>query len=752
MKIRTKILLSVSLVILIFLGVGLLAINGTVKDLVTRQKKTAEDHAYNNLSSTADERVKEITSIIDRFGGKALEEASLFSQMPAVQDAYELAHTGNIDDEADPMAQAARDELRRALAPFVAGYTKHTGQKEFKLHFHLPNSRSLVRIWRQGWQVNRDGKKLDVSDDISKFRPTVVEINQPPHNPITGIEVGRGGFEIRGMAPVSGPSGEHLGSCEVLVGFDEVLTAAQTGDHFRLAAYMNAESLPIAKGLQDAAKHPVVGGLHVLTASTDQELISRVVSLDILEKGKTGVYKERVGNHFVVSFPIPDYSGKQAGVMVAAYDLDEFLSLTAQMNQAAESSLASIQNKLLAGCLLVLLAISGVVFLLTSYLLRPLDRAVAITSEIAAGNLDSRLNIDSRDEIGALASAMDTMADSLKRKADLAEIIASNDLTVEVELASDKDQLGRSLKKMVTNLSAVIDKIRSASNQITSGAGQVADSSQSLSHGASTQASSLEEISGSMTEIGSQITLSAQNANQADLLARQARKEADRGNSQMQEMIDAMGEINASAHSISKIIKVIDEIAFQTNLLALNAAVEAARAGQHGKGFAVVAEEVRNLAARSARAARETAELIEGSVDKAGRGTEIASSTADALEEIVATVTKVSDLIAEIAAAANDQAQGIGQINQGLGQIDQVTQRNTATAEESAAAAEELSAQADHLQAILSQFLLPKKSQQSSTVMPPAGKRPAQVSLEKTQQSTKKENLIALGDQEFGKF
>ncbi len=405
----------------------------------------------------------------------------------------------------------------------------------------------------------------------------------------------------------------------------------------------------------------------------------------------------------LVAFSTDDLTGWTVGVGASTHDIF--------------SVATKIRNQSILIALIIILVATLVIVLVVNPIVRNLQRGVAFAETVRAGDLSQRLNLQRGDEIGQLALALDSMVEGLNQKAQLAETIAGGDLTVQVTLASEKDVLGRALQKMVANLSDLIGQTQLSAEQIASGSVQVSDSSQSLSQGATESAASLEEIAASMTELASQTKLNAENSTQANQLVCSARMVAEQGNQQMQGMVQAMAEINEAGQNISKIIKVIDEIAFQTNLLALNAAVEAARAGQHGKGFAVVAEEVRNLAARSAQAAKETEELIDGSVAKAKGGAAVADETAASLQGIVTEITKVTDLVSEIAAASHEQSEGIGQINQGLNQIDQVTQQNTANAEESAAASEELSAQAEQLRGMLGRFKLTQSGTGSTLPM-----------------------------------
>ena len=327
----------------------------------------------------------------------------------------------------------------------------------------------------------------------------------------------------------------------------------------------------------------------------------------------------------------------------------------------------------------------------------PIRKAAQLAGAIQRGDFSQRLAHRSADEVGQLSASLDRMAESLQQQVHVAERISQGDLTVDVRLASDGDQLGLALRRMVDNLNELVSQVQLSSALINDKAGEVTRLSHDLSGGATESASAVTEISATINQMASQIRQTSEYAGEANSLSRHSEQSARGGNELMATLKGAMQEINQSGQDITNIIRAIEEIATQTNLLALNAAIEAARAGEHGRGFAVVADEVRQLAARSAEAAQRSTRLIQESNARTVKGMELTDETAQALEAIVQGAAQVSQLVDEIASASSQQASGIEQVSLAIEQIDQVVHHNSSNSEQSTQAAQELTQQAEQM-------------------------------------------------------
>jgi methyl-accepting chemotaxis protein len=345
------------------------------------------------------------------------------------------------------------------------------------------------------------------------------------------------------------------------------------------------------------------------------------------------------------------------------------VSLQIGLDQVRQAGRDFQRSAFLAAALFGALIVGALYLLCSRTVSRPLAEAAAQLRDISEGDgdLTKRLRVRSRDEVGELGAVFNVFADKL------------HGVMVDVRRASD-------------HASGVAHQLSAASEQLAAGAQE--------------QASSLEETAASLEEITGTVKQNADNARQANQLAAGSREVAEKGGQVVRDAMASMSEINRSSKKIADIITTIDEIAFQTNLLALNAAVEAARAGEQGRGFAVVASEVRNLAQRSATAAKEIKGLIQDSVQKVEAGSELVNKSGETLNEIVGSVKRVTDIIAEIAAASQEQSTGIDQVNKAVTQMDQVTQSNAAQTEELSSTAQSLATQAEQLQGLVARFKL----------------------------------------------
>ncbi|MBE6722036.1 MAG: HAMP domain-containing protein [Ruminococcaceae bacterium] len=385
----------------------------------------------------------------------------------------------------------------------------------------------------------------------------------------------------------------------------------------------------------------------------------------------------------------------------------QFMSVR-QQNSKTSYDENTAETRIIFIVILIIVAFSLVVAVtlevrITKSISKPLNELSDSAVQLSYGNLKARSNYISEDEIGVASAALNdsfaSLQDVVSEVSQILEDISKGkyDHTEVRTYKGDFAPISKALNIILNNLNEIFTSINESAAQVESGSSEVANGAQALAQGATEQASSVEELSSQIEEVSKKVQENSTGITAIASEMNSAASQAETGNEQMNEMLTAMNNIATSSEEIGKIIKVIDNIAFQTNILALNASVEAARAGAAGKGFAVVAEEVRNLASRSADAAKQTSVLIASSTGKVQDGLTLADNTAKALSEIAESIQTINTKINDIENASTAQATAISQINLGVEQVSAVIQTNSATAQQSAAASEELSKQAENL-------------------------------------------------------
>lgn len=634
--IASRIISPVLFVTLLF-SVGLYYVaNSTISGLIEK-----------NLIRSANEKVAEIVISEKRIASKMLTEAALFSNADAVQSAYQVAHTGDIKDEKDIKMEEARGHLRTYFNSIENGYKSVNNGKNFRIHFHMPSIRSLLRLWKP---------KQNKSDDLSSFRNTVQTISQGTHTPIAGIEIGRGGFAIRGIAPVKSESGGYLGSVEVLSSYDPLVRFSISNKHEYIAVYMNKDFLPIATKLQDQTVNPIVGDKFVFISSTDQSITDGLLVPELLSQGEQTIKQLKKDDFFITVFPIKDFSGKEIGVMAYTYDATEDYA-----------TLAKMRFSILVLCVVLTLAILIPLLLAVRSVTNPINRTTQMVKDISEGDgdLTKRLEILKEDEIGALAGYFNVFLEKLQ------------------EMVSQIKDNAETINMASTDLTGVAVEVSDSSGETSNRSNIVATSAEEMSSNLNTIAAAMEEsstnidmVASAAEEMSSTINDISVNTEKAQTISNQAVEKA----SEVSVKMEGLGE---AAIGIGKVLETITEISEQVNLLALNATIEAARAGEAGKGFAVVANEIKDLAKQTSEAASEIREKIEA----------IQTSTNENIEGIQETsgvIDKINGLIDFIAGAVSEQSQATQEIATNIAQASQGIQEVNANVNQSSSVAGEI--------------------------------------------------------------
>lgn len=495
-----KSILTPSLIILaLCCGIQFVSVYRSVNQTRTENLATMLEEVREAEKKRLATRQDQILGIIGRSSDKALALASVFAALPQVREAYAGAGQGNMDDENDPIIARARRALKNELSSSLENYASTTGLGTLQLHFHLPNGRSFARVWRKGWQTSRNGQKLDISDDISGFRATVVSVNSQKGAPIRGIEVGRGGFVIRGLTRVNSFSEKSIGSCEVMFGFDTVLSSLSSGKANAAEAYgifMDQKLLSIATGLADREKFPRLGNC-VLCTSTDQDRILRLADPSVVDSGLIEPTFSGNLETMTAAFPITDYSGKKIGSLVILSDMAGAMAKYTENSKKLSSNLSGIMKVSLGAAgisiLILGLAIWGI-----------LGRAVK--------------------SLGAMTRQLRTSADIINEfSASVSEHSVQFAQGATAQAASFQE-IGSSLEEAAGRMNIIADQTASARENAT----VVRDSAEACHSGMTSMMSAMERIDESANQTGNIIKTIDEIAFQTNLLALNAAVEAAR--------------------------------------------------------------------------------------------------------------------------------------------------------------------------------------------------------------------------------
>ena len=598
------------------------------------------------------------------------------------------------------VAEQDRDTLDRIFAQNFKGLATSAGIAQFQ--FHTPEALSLFRVH----------KPEKFGDDLSGFRHSVVAANKT-QAPVSGLERGRAGIGIRGIAPIS-HDGSHVGSVEIGLKFDSALVQSLTeGGDSALEIYLLPDS--------DISSFSSTGEeIRRLTGSYDGPALLDAAAIAGFVKGEAAETSDYdLGGHAYAGSPfeIRDFSGNLVAVGNALVPLDAITAITNTIRNTG------------IGAAIVAMVLAGAMALgLGKWLCGLLNRISNRMISLSEGNLNIEMTgLPDKGEIGDMARSLGVFHAALVRQREMeqtqkahsenqAKVVASlgarlselssGDLTTRISdrFPEDYEQLRLDFNRTVENLNGTVTKVVESASSIRNGAAEISQSSDDLSHRTESQAATLEETAAALDELTASVKSAADGARSVENIMNEAKKEAENSGIVVQSAVSAMTEIEQSSTHIAQIISVIDDIAFQTNLLALNAGVEAARAGEAGRGFAVVASEVRALAQRSSDAAMEIKTLIGDSSRQVERGVDLVGKAGEALQNIVERVNHISGLVTDIAEGAVEQSTGLGEINTGVVQLDQVTQQNAAMVEEATAAGHMLNSDATKLAELVAHF------------------------------------------------